>query len=276
VKGKEEPQAAYELLKTGAVETRIGASAARGLTPFVGRRNSMTALMEAYGKARAGSGQVVGMVGEAGVGKSRLLLEFRNRLPEEEFTYLEGRCIHYGGSMAYLPLLDILRAYFDIQEGDRERIIKKKIVEKTTGLDTKLSGTIPPLHELLSLKVDDETYLRLEPQQRRERTFEALRDLVIRECQDRPLVMVIEDLHWIDKPLVMVIEDLHWIDKTSEDFLAYLIGWLTNARILLILLYRPEYTHPWGSKSYYNRIGVDQLTTRSRTAPLKGGETAMP
>jgi len=199
VKGKEEPQAAYELLKTGAVETRIGASAARGLTPFVGRRNSMTALMEAYGKARAGSGQVVGMVGEAGVGKSRLLLESRNRLPEGEFTYLEGRCIHYGGSMAYLPLLDIVRSFFDIKEGDRERIIKKKIVEKTAVLDPGLNRRVPSIQDLLSLKVDDEAYLRLEPQQRRERTFEAIRDLLIRKSQDTPVVLVIEDLHWIDK-----------------------------------------------------------------------------
>ncbi len=249
VKGKEEPQEAFELIRTGEVETRIGASVARGLTRFVGRRNSMAGLMEAYEKAKAGSGQVVGVVGEAGVGKSRLLLEFRKGLPQKAFSYLEGRCLQYGGAMAYLPLLDILRSCLDIREGDRERIIKKKIAEKTVGLDSKLSGTVPPFQELLSLKVDDEAYLRLEPQQRRQRTFESIRDLLIRKSQETVLVMA--------------IEDLHWIDRTSEDFLDYLIGWLANAHILLILLYRPEYNHPWGSKSYYNRIGVDQLTIQS-------------
>lgn len=136
-------------------------------------------------------------------------------------------------------------------------------VGDTTNLASRMEGLARPgsvvvsrnTHRLAREYFEFESLGRVEvkgkeePQQRRERTFEALRDLVIRECQDRPPVMV--------------IEDLHWIDKTSEDFLAYLIGWLTNARILLILLYRPEYTHPWGSKSYYNRIGVDQLTTRS-------------
>jgi tetratricopeptide (TPR) repeat protein len=85
--------------------------------------------------------------------------------------------------------------------------------------------------------------------QKRDRTFEALRDLLVRESQNNHLILV--------------VEDLHWIDKTSEGFLSYLIEWLTNSRILLILLYRPEYTHPWGSKSYYNRIGLDQLSTKS-------------
>lgn len=205
---------------------------------------------------------MVGIVGEAGVGKSRLVLEFRNRLPQAEFAYLEGRCLHYGGSMPYLPILDILRSHFEIKEEDREWAVKKKIREKTAALDIKLQGTIPSFQELLSLKVDDEGYLKLEPQQKRERTFEAIRDLLVRKSQD--------------KPLLIAIENLHWIDRTSEDFLDYLMGWLANAQILLILLYRPEYTHQWGSRSYYNRIGVDQLTTKSSAelvqAILEGSE----
>ncbi len=249
VKGKKEVLEAYKLLKASEVETRIEAAVAKGLTKFVGRKNSMAALKEVLENAESGAGQVVGLVGEAGVGKSRLLLEMRKQLPKDEYTYLEGRCQHFGGSMAYLPILDILRSYFDIKEGDREFIIKKKIREKVYNLDEKLKGVLPPFHELLSLKVDDAEYLKLEPQHKRERTFEAIRDLLIRESQERPLVLA--------------IEDLHWIDKTSEEFLDYLIGWLANARILLILLYRSEYTHRWGSKSYYNRIGLDQLTTKS-------------
>ena len=247
VKGKKEPQEAFELIKTGEVETRIGASVAKGLTRFVGRKNSMGALMDAFDKVKSGSGQVVGLVGEAGVGKSRLLLEMRNMLPQGEYSYLEGRCLHYGGSMPYLPILDILRSYFDIKEGDREFLIKKKMEEKILDLDEKLKGVIPSFQELLSLKVDDEDFTKLEPKEKRERTFEALRDLLIRESQN--------------KPLVLAMEDLHWIDKTSEEFITYLIRWLTTTNILLIFLYRPEYTHAWGSKSYYNKIGVDQLST---------------
>jgi class 3 adenylate cyclase/tetratricopeptide (TPR) repeat protein len=262
VKGKEEPQEAYELIKPSEIETRIEASVAKGLTMFVGRENSMAALTEAYDKAKARFGQVVGVVGEAGVGKSRLLLEFRDRLPQAEFEYLEGRCLHYAGSMPYLPILDILRSQFEIKEDDWERAVKKKIAEKVTELDIKLEGSIPSFQELLSLKVDDEGYLRLEPQQKRERIFEAVRDLLVRKSQD--------------KPLVIVVEDLHWVDKTSEDFLDYLIGWIANTQILLVLIYRPEYTHQWGSKSYYNRIGLDQLTTKSSAelvqAILEGSE----
>ncbi len=110
MKGKEKPQEAYILLKAGEVETRIGASVAKGLTKFVGRKNSMAQLREALEKAEAGSGQVVGIVGEAGVGKSRLLFEFNNLLPHHEYAYLEGRCLHFGSSMSYLPFLDILRS----------------------------------------------------------------------------------------------------------------------------------------------------------------------
>jgi class 3 adenylate cyclase len=116
VKGKEETQQTYELLKVGRVETRIGAAVAKGLTRFVGRKNSFAALKEALEEAVAGSGQVVAIVGEAGVGKSRLLLEFKNLLLQSEYAYLEGQCFHFGGSMSYLPFLDILRSYFEIKD----------------------------------------------------------------------------------------------------------------------------------------------------------------
>jgi class 3 adenylate cyclase len=262
VKGKKEPQEIFELIKTGEVDTRIAASEAKGLTRFVGRKNSMAALLEAYEKTRSGSGQIVGVVGDAGVGKSRLLLEFKSQLPPGEFSFYEGQCLHFGGAMAYLPILDILRSYFEIKEGDQEYLIKKKMEEKILRLDEKLQSVISPFHELLSLKIEDEAYQKLDPMQKREKAFEAIRDLLVRESQNRPIVLI--------------VEDLHWIDKTSEEFLSYLIEWLANTRILLILLYRPEYTHTWGSKSYYNRIGLDQLTTKSSVelirAILQGSE----
>jgi class 3 adenylate cyclase len=262
VKGKEEAQQLYELKKASEVETRIDAAVAKGLTEFVGRKNSMAALKNSLERAELGEGQVVALVGEAGVGKSRLLFELRKELANNEYTYLEGRCVHFGGAMAYLPILDILRAYFEIKDGDREFIIKKKMARKIVQKDETLKRCLPSFQELLSLKVDDEAFLKLEPMQKRERIFEAIRDLLIRESQERPLVLA--------------IEDLHWIDKTSEEFLDYLIGWIANSPLLLILLYRPEYTHAWGNKSYYNRIGLNQLTTKSSVelvqAILEGGE----
>ena len=262
VKGKEEPVDAYELKKATEVETRIEAAAAKGLTKFAGRKNSMAALMEAYDKAKSESGQFVGVIGEAGVGKSRLLIELRNKLAKEEYTYLEGRCFHYGGSMAYLPIHDILKSYFDIKEEDQEDLIKKKVEEKILQFDERLKSALPPFQEILSLKVDDETYLQLEPAPKKIRTFEAIRDLLVCESEN--------------KPVVFVVEDLHWIDSMSEEFLNYLIDWLAGTHILLILLYRPEYTHQWGSKSFYSKIGVSQLTTKSSAQLvqniLEGGE----
>ena len=262
VKGKEKPQDAYELIKAGEIETRIGASIFKGLTKFVGRKNSMAALKEPYERVLSGSGQVVGIVGEAGVGKSRLLLEFINQLPRYEYTYFEGRCLHYGSDMAYLPMIEISRSYFGIKEGDQEVAIKDKLEEKIRQLDQRLEGTLPAFQELLSLRVDDEKYLQLDPGEKKVRIFEAIRDLFIRESEQ--------------KPLVLAIEDLHWIDKTSEECIGYLIDWLANKGILLILLYRLEYTHQWGSKSYYTKIGLTQLGSDSCSqlvqAIVEGGE----
>ncbi len=249
VKGKEKPQEAYELLRPSHVETRIEAATARGLTRFVGRVKELEALREAYGKARDGAGQVVGIVGEAGVGKSRLILQLRKTLPGEDCTFLEGRCLHYGGSMPYLPILDILKSYFGIQEKDRDSLIKRKVRERLARLDERLLGFLACFHQLLSVRVEDEKYLQLEPQQRRLRTFEAIRDLFVSLSQKRPLLLA--------------VEDLHWIDRTSQEFLAHLIGRLANTRILLVLLYRTGYTHKWDGTSYYTQISMDELSGRN-------------
>jgi class 3 adenylate cyclase/tetratricopeptide (TPR) repeat protein len=262
VKGKQEPVEAYRLIKPTQVETRIGASAAKGLTRFVGRTHEIETLKAAFEKVQSGEGQVVGIVGEAGVGKSRLLLEFRNLLPQDDYRYFEGRCLHYGGSMPYLPILDVTRSFIGVKEGEQEHVIRQKLKERILGIDQNLAHVIAPYQELLSLKVDDEAFANLEPKQKREKTFEAIRDLLIRGSQDRPLVLV--------------VEDLHWIDKTTEEFLGYMIGWLPKTRILLLLLYRPEYTHQWGSKSYYSMIGVGHLSTSTSAelvaAILEGGD----
>ncbi|MGO9566603.1 MAG: adenylate/guanylate cyclase domain-containing protein [Desulfomonilaceae bacterium] len=262
VKGKQEPVEAYRLIKPTEVKTRIAASAAKGLTRFVGREREIETLKAAFDKVQSGKGQVVGIVGEAGVGKSRLLLEFRNTLPKGEHWYYEGRCLHYGGSMPYLPILDITRSLIGLKEGEQEHVIRQKLKERILGIDQNLAHVIPPFQELLSLKVDDEAFAKLEPKQKREKTFEAIRDLLIRGSQDRPVVLV--------------FEDLHWIDKTTEEFLGYMIGWLPRTRILLLLLYRPEYTHQWGSKSYYSMIGLGHLSTTTSAelvaAILEGGE----
>jgi class 3 adenylate cyclase/tetratricopeptide (TPR) repeat protein len=264
IKGLTAPQEAYKLIKTGEVGTRIAASVAKGLTPFVGRKNSMATLMGVYENARAGQGQVVGIVGEAGVGKSRLLLEFTNFLANGDFIYLEGRCLHYGGSMSYLPVRDIIKSYFSIKDDDTESEIKDKLKSTIDSLDQSLVRALAPLKELLAVKVDDEEFEALDPQLKRERTFEAIRDLFRMISRN--------------KPLIIAVEDLHWIDATSEEFIDYLIGWLGNCKILLLLMYRQEYSHHWSSRSYYTQIGLSQLGTPSSIqliqAILEGDEIA--
>jgi len=264
VKGKEEAVEAYELLEPTEVASRIEASVLRGLTRFVGREKEMATLRDAFDKAKSGTGQVVCIVGEAGVGKSRLLLELKRTIGQEEYTYLEGQCLHYGSSMPYLPLLDILRSCFGLKEGEREFLVRKRLEEKTSAIDPKLKSILPPLQELLSLKVEDEAYLKLEPQKKREKIFEAIRDLLAMDSQK--------------KPLLVAIDDFQWTDRTSEEFLTYFIGHLPNSRVLLLLLYRPEYTHQWASKSCYSQIRVDELHTKSSAdlvrAMLEEGEVA--
>ena len=261
-KGKEERQEARRLLKAREVKTRFEAVAPKSLMQFIGRSSEEECLKKIYHKVRSGSGQVLELVGEAGVGKSRLLRQFRDTLPQGECIYLEGRCYHYGQFMAYLPIIDILRAYLDIKEEDQKHSIQKKMEVKISQLDGRLKSLFPPFQEILSLKVEDEGYLKMDPGQKKERAFKAIRDLFVRESQE--------------KPLVLVFEDLHWVDKTSEEFLDYLIGWLENTRILLILLHRPEYTHQWKANSYYKRIILEQLSTKAGAelvqSILEGGD----
>jgi len=246
VKGKEQPVKAYQLLGLGKAKTRLGASVARGLTPFVGRQNEIEQLTQCYERVNKGQGQVVGIVGEAGVGKSRLLFQLRETLPQEEYTYVEGGCFHYGDAVPYLPLLNILRYYFGIDEGEPEPSAKQKMKEKIGGLDQRLETLLPPLYDIFSLKVEDEKYLKLDPQRKREKAFEAIRNLLLRQSHDRSLVLA--------------VEDLHWMDKTSEEFLGQFITSLAHSHVLLILLYRPEYTNPWTSRTYYSQIRVDELS----------------
>ncbi len=249
VKGKEAPQETYELVRDKGVGTRMEAAAARGLTPFVGRRREMEILGEAFDKARAGSGRIVGIMGDAGVGKSRLLQEFRNRLPQGEHLFLAGRCLHYGGSLVYLPVLDILRSYFDIQGIGRKQDVQKKVRDVLSRLDGNLPSHLSALQDVLSITVEDEMYLQLDPEEKKRRVFQAIRDLLIHASHT--------------KPLVIVMEDLHWIDRTSQDFLDFFADTLAGAGVLLILLYRPEYRHDRGARTYCEEIPLDQLTART-------------
>lgn len=240
-----EPVGIYRLVGLASARGKLPTASAGDLSRFVGRRQKIEALVEALDRAKTGSGQVVGIVGEAGIGKSRLLLEFSKEVAGQDITYLEGSCIYYGASIPYLPFLRGLRSYFAIADSEDPSVATRRIEEKLLALDKRLADMLPPLQDILSLKVDDESYLGQEPQRKKERVFEAIRGLLVHESRHRPLVVA--------------VEDLHWVDPSTEEFLSYLIDGIAGSHILLILLYRPEYVHAWGSKACYSQLRVEAL-----------------
>ena len=246
IKGKAEPVNAYEVARARGLRTRLDVGAERGLTPFVGREHELTLLQERWAEARAGEGQVILLMGEAGIGKSRLLLEFQRRLEGEPVTWLTGRCISYGKEMAYLPIIDLLKHNFQVEEGDDDATISAKIEGGMMALGEELQPAIPHIKYLLSVPPGDGAVLSLDAQQRRLKLFEAIRAMTLHGGQRRPLVLV--------------IEDLHWIDKTSEEVLLHLADSLTAARVLLLVTYRPGYQNPFGERTYTTRIGLRTLS----------------
>jgi class 3 adenylate cyclase/tetratricopeptide (TPR) repeat protein len=246
IKGKGEPVNAYEVVRARGLRTRLEVGAERGLTPFVGREHELTLLQERWAETRAGRGQVILLMGEAGIGKSRLLLEFQRRLADEPVTWLTGRCISYGKEMAYLPIIDLVKHNFHIEEGDDDATISAKIARGMEALGAELQLAIPHIKYLLSVPPGDDAVMSLDAQQRRLKLFEALRAMMLQGGQRRSLVLV--------------VEDLHWIDKTSEDVLLYLADSLPAARVLLLVTYRPGYQNPFGERTYTARIGLRTLS----------------
>jgi predicted ATPase/class 3 adenylate cyclase len=246
IKGKTAPVNAYEVVRTRGLRTRLEVGAEQGLTPFVGREHELTLLQERWVEARAGRGQVILLMGEAGIGKSRLLLEFQRCLAGEPVTWLTGRCISYGKEMAYLPIIDLLKHNFQVEEGDDDATVSAKIERGMEVLGAELQPAIPHVKYLLSVPPGDDAVLSLDAQQRRLKLFEAIRAMMLQGGQRRPLVLV--------------VEDLHWIDKTSEEVLLHLADSITAARVLLLVAYRPGYPNPFGERTYTTRIGLRTLS----------------
>jgi class 3 adenylate cyclase/tetratricopeptide (TPR) repeat protein len=247
VKGKEKPVAAFRLVQALKTERRFDAAVSKGLTQFVGRDEELEILRQTFSQAQDGKGRIVGIMGEPGIGKSRLLREFRESFGSEDIRYLEGRCLQYGSSMPFKPLVDIVKAYFEIYEGEPESQAKYRIMEKLRKLDEALVDYLPFLYDLLSFKIEDERYLGMENQYKRSKLFEGAAQLLVKESSS--------------KPLVLAVEDLHWMDKASEEFFTYLMSRLPGSRILLLLLYRPEYLPPWAGQPNYEEIHLNQLST---------------
>jgi class 3 adenylate cyclase/tetratricopeptide (TPR) repeat protein len=245
VKGLPRPIEAFELTGAASVRSRLQASAAAGFTRFVGREGEMDALNGALERAGRGSGQVVAVVGEPGVGKSRLYYEFVRSHRTAQWLVLESGSVSHGKATAYLPLIDLLRRYFEIEGTDDPRRIRERVTGKLLTLDEALRPTLPAFLALLDVPVEDAFWANSDPTQRRRRTLDACRALLLREAQVQPTIVVFEDLHWTDS------ESLAFIDSLVES--------LPKASLLLLVNFRPEFRGAWSAKSYYTRIRIDPL-----------------
>jgi class 3 adenylate cyclase/tetratricopeptide (TPR) repeat protein len=247
IKGKKKPVSVYEVVSPKEEDkTRLEISKERGFTRFIGREREIEVLRESFARSKEGSGQVVTIIGDAGIGKSRLLYEFRKLLEDENILYLEGRCISYGKSISYLPVIDIIKKRFRGDKLDTERTIRKKIEKGIRDIDPNLKGGIPFLCDILSIETDDPLIDRLDLRDKRKRTIETLKNIILADSKPRPLVVV--------------VENLHWIDGASEEFISFLIDNLPGNRIMLILTSRPGYRPKWGEKSYHNQIAPSRLS----------------
>jgi class 3 adenylate cyclase len=268
VKGLAEPVGVVELVGVGTLRRRLQAAAARGLTRFVGRDPELAALRQASERARAGHGQVVAVVGEAGVGKSRLVYEFAHSYHTPGWLVLESASVSYGKATPYFPVLDLLKRYCHLEEPDDLGTVRAKVTGQVLTLDEALLDTLPALLSLLEVLPEDSPFRTLDPSQRRQHTLQGLKRVLLRESQVQPLLLV--------------FEDLHWIDAETQALLDSLVESLPTARVLLLVNYRPEYQHGWGSKTYYTQLRLDPLPPASaheflhallgddpRLAPLK-------
>lgn len=254
VKGLAEPVEVYEITGAGAARTRLQAARMRGLTRFVGRDTELDQLRRAAEDAERGRGQIVAVVGEPGVGKSRLYYEFIHSHRVQGWLILESGSVSYGKATPYLPLADLLRDYFKIDTRDDTRGIRVKVTGGLLTLDEALKDTIAVALWLLDALPEDSPFLTLDPAERRRQTLTAVKRILLRENQ----------LH----PLMLVFEDLHWIDSETQAFLDSLVDSLPASRILLAVNYRPEYRHGWANKTFYCQLRIDPLPAASAEALL--------
>lgn len=257
VKGITEPVEVYELTGAGPARYRLQAAVARGLSRFVGRDAEVERLREAFTRSRAGEGRLVALVGEPGVGKSRVIREFVEGPSVEGAVVLEGRPVAYRKTPSWMPVVDALRRYCQIDRLDGERVIREKITGKLLALDRALAPALPALLALADLEPEDPAWRALDPPQRRRRIQEAVRNVLLAESRRQPVVFVVEDLQRIDEETQALLDNL--VDR------------LRGTRLLILVAYRPEYQHRWGSQPGYAQIRVDPFPPGTAHALLEEG-----
>jgi class 3 adenylate cyclase/tetratricopeptide (TPR) repeat protein len=249
IKGLATPVEVYELTGAGAARSRLQATTVRGLTKFVGRSAELQHLTRVLELAGGGQGQVVTIMGEPGVGKSRLVWELTHSHRTQGWNIIEAGSVSHGKTTAYLPIVDLLRSYCRIEPGDDPRRIREKLAGKLLALDPALIGWLPALLTLFGVPTGDGAWDALDASLRRRRTLAAVRHVLLREAQVQPLLIVVEDLHWIDGETQAILDSL--------------VESLPTTRILLLVNYRPEYSHAWGQKTYCSHIRLDSLSSQS-------------
>jgi predicted ATPase/class 3 adenylate cyclase len=265
VRGQRQPVQVYKVTGRRRWRSRLEISAERGLTQLTGRQRELALLHDCLRRAEGGHAQVVGIVGEAGLGKSRLLYEFHASVAAGRVYWLEGHCGARGQTTPYGLLLEILRMHFQIEEEDNPLQLQEKLRQGVRRLDGGLEDTLPFLEALFALPGADAALRHLEPRTRRQQTFEAIRALGFAGSQYRPHVLV--------------CENLHWIDRSSEDCLAFLIEHLADQPVCVITTNRPGYTAPWADKTYYTPMALNLFTegeTEAMVAALLGSHDLPP
>jgi predicted ATPase len=265
VKGVSEPVNVYEVTGLGPLRTRLQRAVGRGLTKFVGREREMEAMRHVAELARQGRGQLVAAMADPGVGKSRLFFEFKAR-SAAGWMVLETISISHGKASPYLPVIDLLRNYFRIVSDDDERTRREKVAGRIAILDRSLEDTLPYLFSLLGIVEGDDPLAQMDGQIKKRRMLEAIKRIVLRES--------------LNQPLMVIFEDLHWIDEQTQEFLNLLADSIGTAKFLLLVNYRPEYSHQWNSKSYYTQLRLDPLGQESAeemlSALLSDGKDLFP
>jgi predicted ATPase len=255
VKGLTTPMQVYELLRAEAVRSRLQIAAARGLTPFVGRETELTILRHVLDRVAGGHGEVVALVGEPGAGRSRLIYEFIHKQLPADWLTIESRAASYGQGMPYLPMIEIVKACFQLADRDDPRQVREQLTGQLLAMDATLRPMLPPLLALLNMPPADPQWLALDAAQRRQQTLEGVKRLLMRQSQIQPLLLIVEDLHWIDAGTQAVLDTL--VDS------------LPAARLFLLVTYRPEYEHSWSGKTYYTQLRVDPLPPKDSAALLE-------
>ena len=254
VKGVSEPINVYEVTGLGPLRTRLQRAAGRGLTKFVGRESEIQSLTHAAEQARAGHGQIVAAIAEAGTGKSRLFFEFKAK-NQSGWMVLEAFSVSHGKASAYLPVLDLLHSYFDIKSEDDARKRREKVNGKIVTLDRSLEDGLPYLFGLFEVVDGEDPLAQMDANIRKRRTMDAIKRILLRES--------------LNQPLMVMFEDLHWIDEQTQEFLNLLADSIATAKILLLVNYRPEYSHQWGNKTYYTQLRLDPLGKESADQMLQ-------